>query len=122
LKYKSERLNKIFDFIFSELFYNYIESVPVFIVTKSFDMFINNLYTMQLNVQSNYNYLMSSAQQQINAANINSAAVLCANNPAIHSVVRHLLPGYSLDMALSSISLEENGKCNYYYATNGGLR
>lgn len=52
LKYKSERLNKIFDFIFSELFYNYIESVPVFIVTKSFDMFINDLYTMQLDVNA----------------------------------------------------------------------
>lgn len=52
LKYKNKHLDKIFDFIFSELFFNYIESVPVFVVTKSFDKFINDLWTVQLDISA----------------------------------------------------------------------
>ena len=50
LKYKNNHLDEIFDFIFSELFYNYIESIPVFVVTKPFDNFINDLLNVQLDI------------------------------------------------------------------------
>ena len=79
-------------------------------------------YQMTLNIQADYSYLMSWEQQQINNMNIQSAASICANNPAIRSLTDHLLPGYATTMALSSISLEEIGKCNYYYAISGGLK
>lgn len=79
-------------------------------------------YNLTFNHQADYKTNYDSTGQTITPNNIVSASQVLANNPAFIQTLEHLLPGYERKLSLAMFSAEENGYCNYYYATAGGLK